>query len=121
MKYTLSLITICGVLLICACESKNVEEDFPTGPCNTTTSTYSGEVQPIIETNCYRCHDDETGFGGVFLESYSNVAAYANSGALEGVMRGINGYPVMPDDAATMLECDIQTVELWIMEGAQNN
>ncbi len=104
-----------------SCTNANVEEDFPGEPCVNTTATYSGDVQPIIKSNCYRCHDTDTRFGGVFLEGYANVAAYANSGSLMNVIRGTNGYPTMPNDNASMLKCDIRSIELWLQDGAENN
>ena len=109
------------ITLVFSCTNANVEEDFPPDPCTITSATYSGEVLPIIRENCYRCHNTDTRFGGVFLEGYSNVAAYANSGALMGVLRSINGFPLMPNDGVTMLDCDIMKVEQWISEGAENN
>ncbi len=122
MKYGF-VATLALAIYICTigCDSKNVEEDFPSDPCMIPSATYSGEVLPIIRENCYRCHDTDTRFGGVFLEGYSNVAAYANNGALMGVLRGTNGYPIMPNDGVSMLECDILTVIQWIDEGAENN
>ena len=110
--------TIC---LFAACTTFNAEEDFPPDPCTNAAATYKLDVSPIIQQYCFRCHDTDTRFGGVFLERYSDVADYASNGSLMGVMRAINGYSVMPPDGVFMLECDILTVEQWIAEGAQNN
>jgi hypothetical protein len=121
MKSTSLILIFFTTILISSCLSKNAEEDFPADPCTITAATYSGEVLPIIRSNCYRCHDNSTRFGGVFLESYVDVAAYAKSGALIGVLRGTNGYPIMPNDGAAMLECDILKIEQWVSEGSENN
>lgn len=120
MKWTLNLLFIALFSLV-GCLSANVEEDFPADPCSNTSATYSGEVLPIIRENCFRCHDTNTRFGGVFLEGYANVAAYALNGSLTGVMRGTDGFPIMPNDGVKMLECDILIVEQWVAEGAENN
>ena len=121
MKLGLTSLAFAIIIFFAACSSSNVEEDFPPDPCATTAVTYSGDVLPIIKQNCDRCHGTDTRFGGVLLEGYSNIAAYANSGAIGGVLRAINGYPIMPNDGVKMLECDILAVEQWIAAGAENN
>ncbi len=121
MKFSFGLLFVIGMFSISACSDKNVEEDFPSEPCVTMSATFSGEVLPLIRQYCYSCHDTDTRFGGVYLEGYANVASYANAGILMDALRGTNGVSLMPIDGITMLPCDIETIEQWISEGAQNN
>lgn len=92
-----------------------------TGPCDITSATYSLDVLPLMRDYCYRCHGTDTRFGGVFLEGYSNVASYAKNDILGHVLRGTDGFTIMPNDGVLMPECDILTIEQWIAEGAENN
>lgn len=109
-------------LFFYSCDSKNVEEDFPSDPCDPPTSaSFANDIVPILRSNCYRCHDVTTVFGGVLLEGYSNAQGYATNGALVGAMRGTDGFSIMPPDQSAVLECDIKLIEQWIAEGAQNN
>lgn len=108
-------------LTLSSCVNLNAEEDFPTGPCDIEEVSFSVDIVPIIERNCYRCHDQANQLGGVILIGYNRVQAYALNGSLQNSIRALNGYEIMPNDNAVMPECEIRYIEEWIDAGALNN
>ena len=114
------LLPLIGVLFIffTACKTEVVEELLP---CNTINVTYSETIEPILQSNCYRCHDNANAFAGVVLEGYSNVMTYVTNDKLLGVIRHEDGFAAMPRDAGKLPDCQIEQLEIWINDGAQNN
>jgi hypothetical protein len=108
-------------LLVASCYYDNEEELYGTTECSTENVTYSGNVLKIIDDNCYRCHDAANNFGGITLEGYDNLKAYADSGALLGVIKRESGYSPMPKNEPPLVTCDIEKIEVWIANGALNN
>jgi len=112
-----------GILLIVGC-SKTSEDQLTTpepGGCDTVNMTYSTDVQPILQANCYRCHGNGNAEGGVTLDTYESVSSLATTGILTGVITHASGFPPMPQDAAKLSDCDINKIQDWINRGATNN
>ena len=103
------------------CYFDNEEDLYPFGNCNTTAITYLIDVQPVIQSKCYQCHDSSTNFGQVNLDSYQSVRQFALNGRLFGAINHENGFSPMPKNAAKLADCDIQKIAVWINEGALNN
>ena len=90
------------------------------GPvCDTTDIGFQEDVFPIILNSCTNCHSGEDPDGGVYLTDYSEIASYAGTGALTGVLRA-SGYSLMPP-AGPLPECKIRTIEIWVENGSINN
>lgn len=87
--------------------------------CDTSTVTYSGTILPLLTSNCLGCHSG-SGSGGVVLDSYDNVAAFAGNGALVGVVTHDPGYTAMPL-YGKLPDCDIAKVRIWVNQGFPNN
>jgi mono/diheme cytochrome c family protein len=83
--------------------------------------TYSNDVQPILEANCYSCHGNGNINGGVTLDNYAGVKAVADNGFLVGVITHAAGYPPMPDGGGKLSDCNINKIKDWINRGATNN
>lgn len=88
--------------------------------CNTTDVTYAETVSPIFQNFCLGCHDEGTANGGVVLETYDQRSMLANSGALEGVITGSDGYPQMPPDNP-LPDCEKTQLIQWVEDGAPQN
>ena len=97
------------------------EELYPTTECETNGITYSGIILPIIENNCYSCHDAANNFGGITLEGYTQLKSYVDNGSLLGVIRHDSGFSPMPKNLAKLLDCEIAKIETWINNGAPDN
>ena len=121
MKVLKTLFYMSLLLFVVSCYYDNEEELYGTTECNTEGVTYSQTVLPIIENNCYRCHDAASNFGNITIEGYDNLLTIVESGALIGVIKREQGYSPMPKNEPPLLECDIEKIETWINDGAPNN
>lgn len=104
-----------------ACYYDVEEELYPTLECETQDVTYTSTILPILQNNCYSCHNQAANNGNVTLEGHSNLLRYVNNGQLLGAIRHESGFSPMPQNAAQLVECDIAKIEAWIDAGAPNN
>jgi hypothetical protein len=81
--------------------------------------TYSGTISPIIQNTCVGCHSGSNPSGGVYLNSYANIASVASSGMLLKSLKG-DGVTRMPNGGA-LSACVIREFEIWINNGYLNN
>jgi mono/diheme cytochrome c family protein len=94
--------------------------------------SFADDVTPILNENCVKCH----GAGGppIVLEAGLNLTSYEN------VMKGSEFGTIveagnaddslllmmieegdMPEEADPLSDEDINTIKMWIAEGAKNN
>lgn len=127
-----SVIALAGSLALIAlsCSKTNEEalrdaQNGGTGnpACDTVNMKYAANVAPILAAHCYICHGTATNStsGGIVLEGYSNLKVMADNGNLIGAISHAAGYPAMPQNAAKLSDCDINTIRSWIDNGTQNN
>ena len=122
MKINVSLyIFILSGLFVISCFYDNEEELYPENTCITEAMSYSGNVLPILEDNCYSCHDQASNQGGVTLEGYINLKVYVDNGKLLGVIKHEPGFPEMPQNSPQLGGCQIAKIEAWINQGALEN
>ncbi|MBK7407794.1 MAG: hypothetical protein IPL49_09125 [Saprospirales bacterium] len=97
------------------------EELYSDTGCDTSNVTYSGVILPLLQDNCYICHNAASQFGGIILEGYDQVVTHVASGELLGAIKQEAGFTPMPLNQAKLQECVIAKVEAWINNGALNN
>jgi len=108
-------------LIFTSCYYDNEEELYPEDTCKTDDMSYSNDIVPILEDNCYSCHDQANNQGGVTLEGYSNLKAYVDNGKLLGAIKHEPGFSEMPQDEPQLEQCQIDKIEAWIDQGALDN
>jgi hypothetical protein len=91
------------------------------GGCDTLNMSYAAHVQPVLELNCYTCHQQGVSLGSVTLEGFDNVITYVESGQLLGAIRHDPDYSAMPQDAPKLSDCAIAKITAWVNQGALNN
>lgn len=89
--------------------------------CDTNVFTFSGSVQPIIQTRCQGCHSGGSPQGGILLTSYDQIKTVALSGQLLGAVSFQSGYTPMPYGGNKIPECEIVQIKKWIQDGTPNN
>lgn len=89
--------------------------------CDTTNMKYTANVLPVLKANCYSCHGNGNSQNGITLDSYAAVKKQADNGNLVAVITHAAGYPAMPQGAAKLSDCDINTIRDWIARGTINN
>jgi len=121
-KYKTGLI-ITGFITIAALAGCVYDKkEVVTIPCNIPASvTYARQVQPILSTNCYRCHSTASNIAGILLDNYANLKVYAQNGKLYGVITHASGFRPMPDDGGKIDDCSIATIKAWIDAGTPEN
>ena len=120
----LSLLMVLASLWLIGCTNDAEEEINPTTPdslCDTDNVLFSVDVLPVIEANCYVCHDAATKTAGINLEGYDNIKSVAVSGKLVGVISHAPGFPKMPRGRAQLPTCDIESIKQWIEDGTPEN
>ena len=116
------------VLIFFACS------DFGTNPKEEKNSgeiSYKNDIQPMLNASCINCHGNK---GGLSVSAYNNLmkgtsnngpVVIAKNGAgslivkkLQGVASG-SRMPLEP--ASKWSESKIETIKIWIDQGAKNN
>ena len=118
------LLIVLTVPLLKACYYDVEEELYPEGeiPIGVNIS-YSANVDPILNINCYACHYPGNSAGGGFVfQGYDNLKKYldANSSTFICCIKH-TGCSDMPLGASKLSNRDIGYIERWINEGALNN
>ena len=118
------LILALALSLLSGCYYDNEQELYPDGggtACDTVNVSYASTVLPIIQSQCYVCHEQSVRFGNVNLEGYENVRIYANNGRLYGAIAHLSGFSFMPQGRNKLPDCQIAQIKSWIDNGAPNN
>ena len=89
--------------------------------CDTTNVTYSGAISKILNQKCTGCHSGNNPGGGINLTAYSGVKAIADDQRFLNVVLHAPGYKAMPLGGQMLPDCEIETIRIWINQGAPNN
>lgn len=98
----------------------DVEDEIYPKVCTTDGVTYSHTILPIMQRECYTCHDALTQDGSVNLEGYDALFEWVANGKVLSSIRHESAYP-MPEDREKLDSCTIAKIEMWINSGALNN
>ena len=105
-----------GLLIISACAYDNEEDLFGENDCNSTVS-FAQDVQPIIEAHCAipDCH--VSGAQPPNLMQTSTIISRADR------IRDRTQSRTMPPSSSgiTLTEAEIQTIDCWVQQGANEN
>jgi hypothetical protein len=101
------------VFTIFACSEK-ASSDL----CEQKDVTYTNTIQPILEANCYECHNHTTKSGYISWEDTVKVRELALNGKLFGVINHETGFKQMPKGRAKLDTCDIVYIKQWVDAGA---
>ncbi len=89
--------------------------------CDTTSATYSKQINPLLAAWCTGCHNQGSAGGGFDLTNYSGVVTAIQNNKLLGSIKHLKGFIPMPQNSSALSACDIGTVQKWINEGYPNN
>ncbi len=97
-----------------------------------TLISYSDVIQPFFDLHCVRCHNQSHPFldlrEGISYDQLlftGHLAPYVDTVMIEnsiliGRLVGVE-FPIMPPDGDHISQSDIDTVSLWMLQGARNN
>jgi len=113
----LLFITILTTLMTSRCYYESEEHLFPSlNACDTTNVTYAGTIVPILSSNCYTCHSNNTyTISGFNYQDTTVLLAQVRSGQ---IYRSITyqSHPMPP--SSPISSCQIQVIKKWIDSGA---
>ena len=98
--------------------------DITTANCSTAVKTnisFSKDVYPIIQSNCLSCHDSKNHSGGIVIEDFKQIAESARIGELMNSIKSLNGNPPYMPKGGRLTDCQIATIQNWIIQGINNN
>jgi hypothetical protein len=117
---TLNILFILFIILFNSCTYFNEEELFPNQVCDTSNITYTIDIQPIFEQNCYLCHSTSTPviyYSNLNLEDTTHIQRVIDNGKLlKNIKHEPDGIP-MPQGGAKLSDCNINKIENWINNG----
>ena len=123
MIFALFFFFLSGIVLFSCTKANEQQLQGGVTECDTVGMTYSHDVVPILQANCYSCHGNGNtgGSGGIDLDGYSDIEGYAKNGTLAGVITHTPGYPFMPYGLPKLDDCSINKILDWINRGAPND
>ncbi len=89
--------------------------------CDPNAFTYAAVIKPIIDVNCYGCHNNSSAGGGYSFSGYSGLKVAVTNGRLLGTINHLAGFSVMPQGGVKLSDCKIQQITEWVNAGAPNN
>jgi uncharacterized membrane protein len=124
-KFLLTVLGIGSFLLYLSSCSKTSEDKLTGGiTCDTTNVSYSTQVVPILQNNCYKCHQgsNTVNSGGINLGDYAHFKVRVDNGDVRSAITHDGRVTPMPYDRVDKLPaCELNTILAWIDQGAQNN
>jgi hypothetical protein len=103
-----------------ACEYRDEETLYPQ-VCDTTNVTYALDIAPLVELRCTPCHDAQAIESSIPLITYDLLKGMVDAGRLLGAIHHEVGFSPMPKDRSRLSECELQTFDRWVADGALNN
>jgi hypothetical protein len=118
-KQSASLLVTLFVIaaMVQSCEYHNEEELYPNQDCETENISFSGQILPLIQTQCAISGCHVTGTGRVVLTGYQGVKGVVDDGRL--MQQAVISRSMPPDRPLT--NCQIEQLKAWVDQGALNN
>lgn len=113
-----------AIFLLNSCYQDNKEDLYQhlqPQDCGVVDATYSAQIVAIVNSHCFRCHNNVRQDGNVNLEGYAKVKPYVDDGSFLGSIEHTGGFKVMPPDGVRIPFCEIEEVKFWINNGALDN
>lgn len=107
---------------IFSCTWLNEEELYPDQLCDTTDITYTLDIKPIFQANCYSCHSSTGPYSSTLdLENFTQIQRVVDDGKLLQNIKHLPGGTPMPYGGTKLSDCKILKIENWIEQGIPNN
>lgn len=110
-----------ALVLPFGCTYDNEEEQNPeTTDCTIGTVSYLTDIKPILQSNCYSCHNATLQSGNIALDSHAGLLKVSSSRLLPAINHE-PGHPAMPQGGDKLPACDIAKITKWVNAGSLNN
>ena len=124
MKYKLVLAAIVagGIMFyLSGCAKESADRLSAGSTCDTTNVSYSKQILPILQDNCYTCHQGSAASSGIDLSNFSTLQAHVANGDLVSAVTHNGKVTPMPYELPQLPSCEVNTIVAWVDQGALNN
>ncbi len=124
MKRVVRFFIICALTGGCmvACKKDDAPEPTPAEPvnCDNDNVGYANRIEALVVTHCRGCHNNNIQNGGLNLATFALVQEQALNGNLVNAIYGTGGLASMPP-GGSLSACDLEAIEIWVENGAEND
>jgi hypothetical protein len=121
-KFLLATITVGAfVLYLSGCAKESADRLSAGETCDTTGVSYSKQILPILEDNCYTCHQGATASSGIDLSNFATLQTHVANGDLVSAVTHTGTVTPMPYELPMLPSCEVNTIVAWVHQGALNN
>ncbi len=130
-RYLILVLVGVFVFVLAACgqdTTSSVSTSVAAVPTHAGPVSFSKDVNPILQNSCFDCHGGERTSKGLSVASYNSLMQGSQNGAVIVASDPANSLLVqsilsgkMPKRGTKLTPEQIQLIEQWITEGAQNN
>lgn len=128
----IALMMLAGSAFFSSCYYDSKEELFGNvTPCDTVAVSYTEDILPILESQCYLCHSTATApvvGGDNDMEGYDKLMGFVVAGDPENSLfyasvAWLTGAVEMPRPTGSnqLSDCELSVIRNWIIQGATNN
>ncbi len=128
MKYSIKTGIVAAFMVVFALSISNTgcyydkeEILYPGTVCDSSNTTYSTAVVPVLSSFCNGCHGGNTPSATIRLDTYTGVKQQVDNGRLLGAITHSTSYSPMPKNGNKLSDCNIARIRRWIAAGAPNN
>ncbi len=109
------------VLYLTSCSKESADKLAAAATCDTANVSYSAQILPILQDNCYTCHQGSGAPSGIDLSNFAILKAHVNNGDLVSAVTHNGSVTPMPENAPMLPTCEVNTIVAWVHQGALNN
>lgn len=108
-------------LYVSGCSKESADKLAGANSCDTTNVSFSKQIVPILEDNCYTCHQGNNPPSGIDLSDFTTLQAHVKNGDLKSAVTHTGTVTPMPYGLPMLPSCEVNTIAAWVDQGALNN
>lgn len=120
-----SLLVVLGIagfmFYVSSCSKESADRLAGANSCDTSSVSYSKQIVPILQDNCYTCHEGSNPPSGIDLSNFSILQAHVKNGDLKSAVTHTGSVTPMPYGLPMLPSCEVNTIVAWVDQGALNN
>lgn len=121
-KFLLVAVAIVGTMFwLGSCSKESADRLAGNTTCDTTNVSYSQQILPILQDNCYTCHQGASPVSGIDLSNFAILQAHVKNGDVKSAVTHTGSVIPMPYGLPMLPSCEVNTIVAWIDQGALNN
>jgi hypothetical protein len=117
----LTLAIVGAIFWLGSCSKESADRLAGTTTCDTTDVSYSKQILPILQDNCYSCHQGSNPPSGIDLSTFAVLQAHVKNGDLTSAVTHTGSVTPMPYGLPMLPSCEVNTIVAWVDQGALNN